>query len=436
LPKIYTVGGTRLDGEVRLSGSKNATLAVLAATLLPSKGTTILSNVPNISDVVTMLETLKHLGVKVEHIDNTVSIDATNLTSFTAPYELIKKMRASFSVLGPLLARFGQAQVALPGGCDIGARPVDYHIKGLERLGAEAVVEHGFVNAVAPNGLKAASIYLDFPSVGATTHLMTAAALADGITTISNAAEEPDVIATANIINRMGGKVRGAGTKEIIVEGVDELHGTEYTVDSDRIEAGTFAVAAVITHGDLFLRGAIEEHIQPVTQKLIEVGAEVRVHDDGVRVRMVPGQALRSVNVNASPHPGFPTDMQPPIAALLTLADGTSIVTEKVYERRFRYIDELVRMGANIKMETNSAVIVGVPRLTGAPVSGSDLRATAALILAGLTAEGETEVSGLIYLDRGYDKFVEKLSGVGANIRRVNAVDDECEPAKDAVPLN
>jgi len=437
LPKIYTVGGTRLDGEVRLSGSKNATLAVLAATLLPSKGQTILSNVPNISDVNTMLEMLKHLGVKVEHIDNTVSIDATNLTSYTAPYELIKKMRASFSVLGPLLARFGQAQVALPGGCDIGARPVDYHIKGLERLGAEAVVEHGFVNAVAPNGLKAASIYLDFPSVGATTHLMTAAALADGITTISNAAEEPDVIATANIINRMGGKVRGAGTKEIIVEGVEELHGTEYTVDSDRIEAGTFAVAAVITHGDLFLRGAIEEHIQPVTQKLIEVGAEVRFHDDGVRVRMSPGRALRSVNVNASPHPGFPTDMQPPIAALLTLADGTSIVTEKVYERRFRYIDELVRMGANIKMETNSAVIVGVPRLTGAPVSGSDLRATAALILAGLTAEGETEVSGLIYLDRGYDKFVEKLSGVGANIRRVDVADDvEMEPARDAVPLN
>ena len=388
-----------------------------------------------------MLEMLSHLGVKVERVDNTVTIDATNLTSYTAPYELIKKMRASFSVLGPLLARFGQAQVALPGGCDIGARPVDYHIKGLERLGAEAVVEHGFVNAVAPNGLRAASIYLDFPSVGATTHLMTAAALADGITTISNAAEEPDVVATANILNAMGGKVRGAGTKEIIVEGVKELYGTEYTVDSDRIEAGTFAVAAVITHGDLFLRGPVEEHIQPVTQKLIEVGAEVRFNDDGVRVRMAPGRGLHNVNVSASPHPGFPTDMQPPIAALLTLAEGTSIVTEKVYERRFRYIDELVRMGANIKMDTNSAVIVGVPRLTGAPVSGSDLRATAALILAGLAAEGETQVSGLHYLDRGYEKFVEKLSAVGADIRRVNSADDALTidgeaPKHDAIPLN
>jgi UDP-N-acetylglucosamine 1-carboxyvinyltransferase len=354
----------------------------------------------------------------VQHVDNTVVLDATNLTSCNAPYELIKKMRASFSVLGPLLARFGQAQVALPGGCDIGARPVDYHLKGLERLGAETTVEHGFVNAVAPNGLRAASIYLDFPSVGATTHLMTAAALADGITTISNAAEEPDVVATADIINKMGGKVRGAGTKEIIVEGVKELHGTEYTVDADRIEAGTYAVAAVITHGDLYLRGAIEEHLQPVTQKLVEIGAEVRFNDDGVRVRMPKGRSISCANVNASPHPGFPTDMQPPIAALLTLAEGTSIVTEKVYERRFRYIDELVRMGANIKMDTNSAIIVGVPRLTGAPVSGSDLRATAALVLAGLAAEGQTEVSGLIYLDRGYERFVEKLGAVGAEIWR------------------
>lgn len=430
MPKIYTVGGARLDGEVRLSGSKNATLAVLAATLLPAKGRTVLSNVPRISDVMTMLEMLRHLGVKTEHVDNTVIVDATSLTSFTAPYELIKKMRASFSVLGPLLARFGQAQVALPGGCDIGARPVDYHIKGLERLGAEAVVEHGFVNAVVPNGLRAASIYLDFPSVGATTHLMTAAALADGITTISNAAEEPDVVATAEIINRMGGKVRGAGTKEIFVEGVRELHGTEYTVDSDRIEAGTYAVAAAITRGDLFLRGAVEEHILPVTQKLTEIGAEIRFHDDGVRIKMAAGKPLRNVNVNASPHPGFPTDMQPPIAALLTLAEGTSVVTEKVYERRFRYIDELVRMGANIKMDTNSAIIVGVPRLTGAPVAGGDLRASAALILAGLAAEGRSEVSGLTYLDRGYEKFVEKLSAVGANIWRDDVAEDvETSPA-------
>lgn len=419
MPKIYTVGGRRLEGEVRLSGSKNATLAILAATLLPAEGQTILSNVPRISDVLTMIEMLQYLGVKADYVDtSTVLIDASDLKAYTAPYELIKKMRASFSVLGPLLARFGKAQVALPGGCDIGARPVDYHLKGLELLGANTTVEHGFVYADAPNGLRGTSVYLDFPSVGATTHLMTAAALANGITVISNAAEEPDVVATAEILNLMGGRIRGAGTKEIIIEGVKSLHGVEYTVDADRIEAGTFAVASVITGGDLYIRGSIEEHILPVTRKLVEAGAEVRYDDDGVRVKWNPGRVLKSINVNASPHPGFPTDLQPPIAALLTLADGTSVVTEGVYERRFKYIDELVRMGANIKTEANSAIIVGVPRLTGAPVSGSDLRATAALILAGLAAEGQTEISGIGYLDRGYENFVQKLTAVGANIRR------------------
>ncbi len=419
MQKIYTVGGPRLTGDVRLSGSKNATLAILAATLLPAQGQTVLSNVPRISDVLTMLEMLRHLGVQTEWPDaTTVTLDATHLHSHIAPYELIKKMRASFSVLGPLVARFGKASVALPGGCDIGARPVDYHIKGLERLGVHSVVEHGFVQADAPNGLRGASIYLDFPSVGATTHLMTAAALADGITTISNAAEEPDVVATANILNAMGGKVRGAGTKEILVEGVKSLHGAEFRIDGDRIEAGTFAIAAVMTGGDLYLRGAIEEQVQPVARKLVEVGADVRFDDDGLRVRLPKGRSLRATTVKASPHPGFPTDMQPPFAALLTLAAGTSIITETVYERRFKYIDELARMGADIKAEGSAAVIVGVPRLTGAPVAGSDLRATAALVLAGLAAEGQTEVSGVQYLDRGYEDFVGKLSSVGAHIHR------------------
>ncbi|MGO8670679.1 MAG: UDP-N-acetylglucosamine 1-carboxyvinyltransferase [Capsulimonadaceae bacterium] len=425
MSKIYTLGGHRLAGEVRLSGSKNATLAILAATLLPARGQSVLHNVPSISDVTTMLEMLRHLGVGIERAGSTVVVDATRLTSHIAPYELIQKMRASFSVLGPLLARCGEAQVALPGGCDIGARPVDYHLKGLERMGAVTRVEHGFVFATAPNGLRGAEIFLDFPSVGATTHLMAAAALADGYTTISNAAEEPDVVSTAAYINGMGGRVRGAGTKEIVIEGVSVMDGGEYVVESDRIEAGTFAVAACITAGDLFLRGAVEEHVHPVMRKLVETGAEVRFHDDGVRVTAAPGRPPRAVNVSASPHPGFPTDMQPPIAALLALADGTSIVTEKVYERRFRYIDELVRMGAHIKMDTNSAVIVGVPRLTGAPVAGSDLRATAALVLAGLTAEGESEIGGVAYLDRGYERFVDKLRGVGADVRRA----DEASPA-------
>lgn len=426
LQKIYTVGGQRLEGEVRLSGSKNATLAILAATLLPQQGQTVLSNVPRISDVLNMLEMLRHLGVKATWSGpSTVVIDATALTSFEAPYELITKMRASFSVLGPILARFGQARVALPGGCDIGARPVDYHLKGLERLGARTTVEYGFVHAVAPNGLRGTNVYLDFPSVGATTHLITAAALADGITTISNAAEEPDVVATANLINQMGGKVRGAGTKEIIVEGVETLRGAEFRIDPDRIEAGTFAVAAAITGGDLYLRDAIKEHVQPVTRKLVEVGAEVRFDDDGVRVRMPRGRSLTATKINASPHPGFPTDMQPPFAALLSLAAGTSVITETVYERRFKYIDELARMGADIKTEANAAIIVGVSRLTGAPVAGSDLRATAALVLAGLAAEGQSEISGTIYLDRGYESFEDKLSAVGANIRRVDCADEK-----------
>lgn len=419
MQKIYTVGGHRLQGDVRLSGSKNATLAILAATLLANTGQTVLSNVPRISDVFNMLELLTLLGVRAEFVEaHTVLIDSTTISAIEAPYEIIKKMRAGFSVLGPILARYGKAHVALPGGCDIGARPVDYHVKGLERLGASITLEHGFVNAHASGGLHGTDIYLDFPSVGATTHLMTAAVLARGITTLSNAAEEPDVVSTAAILNAMGAKVRGAGTKEILIDGVDSLHGCEFSIDADRIEAGTFAVAAAITGGDLYIRGAIEDHVHPVTRKLIDVGLEVRFDDDGVRVHLPRGRSFAATTVKASPHPGFPTDMQPMFAALLTLAGGASVITETVYERRFKYIDELVRMGADIKTEANAAIIVGVDRLTAAPVSGSDLRATAALVLAGLAAEGETEVSGLEYLDRGYEDFVGKLRGVGAQIRR------------------
>ena len=425
MQKIHTLGGNRLEGEVRLSGSKNATLAILAATLLPDHGQTVLTNVPRISDVLTMLEMLRHLGIQAKFSDGTVVIDATSLTSHEAPYELIKQMRASFSVLGPLLARFGEARVALPGGCDIGARPVDYHLKGLEKLGARTTVEHGFVHAIAPNGLRGASIYLDFPSVGATTHLMTAAVMADGITTISNAAEEPDVIATAAILNRMGAKVRGAGTKEILIEGVKSLHGVDYRVDADRIEAGTFAVAALITGGDLYIRDIAREHVQPVTRKLADAGAEILFDDDGVRVRLPQGRSLQATMISASPHPGFPTDMQPPFAALMTLAQGTSVITETVYERRFRYIDELARMGADIKAEGNAAIVKGVPRLTGAPVAGSDLRATAALVLAGLAAVGTTEISGIQYLDRGYEQFESKLRAVGATISRVDCKEEK-----------
>ena len=423
LQKIQTVGGRSLEGDVRLSGSKNATVAVLAAALLPATGQTVLKNVPRISDVLTLLDILKYLGVNVDFTGNVVTLDSTSLATSEAPYELIRKMRASFLVLGPLLARFGKARVALPGGCDIGARPVDYHIKGLERLGARTTVEHGNVEATIPHGLRGAAIYLDRSSVGATTHLMTAAALAEGITTISNAAQEPDVVAAAEIINLMGGQVRGAGTKEITIEGVKALHGAEYTMHTDRIEAGTFAVAAAITRGDLFIRGAVEEHVQPIMRKLTEAGATISFNDDGVRVRAAKGKTLTAINITSSPYPGFPTDMQPQLAAMLTTAKGTSIITETLFERRFKYIDELARMGANIKTESNAAIIEGVARLTSAPVAGSDLRATAALVLAGLATEGRTEITGIEYLDRGYEGFEAKLRAVGAQIERVGGGD-------------
>ena len=427
MQKIRTVGGRRLEGEVRLSGSKNATVAVLAAAILPASGQTILTNVPRISDVLTLLDILRYVGVKVSFTGNVVTLDSTSLITSEAPYELVRKMRASFQVLGPLLARFGKARVALPGGCDIGARPVDYHLKGLERLGAQTIVEHGFVQASIPDGLQGGDIYLDRSSVGATTHLMTAAALGSGITTISNAAQEPDVVALANVINLMGGKVRGAGTKDVVIEGVKALHGAEYCMDTDRIEAGTFAVAAAITSGDLFIQGAVESHVQPITSKLKEAGAQVNFSDDGVRVRVAKNKALTAINITSSPYPGFPTDVQPQFAAMLTLAQGTSIITETMFERRFKYIDELARMGAHIKTESNAAIVDGVPRLTGAPVAGSDLRATAALVLAGLAAEGITEVSGVSFLDRGYEGFESKLRGVGAEISRVTVAGDDNE---------
>ena len=433
--KISTQGGRRLEGEVCLSGSKNATVAILAGTLLPTTGKTILKNVPRISDVLTLLDILKYLGVAVDFTDNVVTLDATSLNTSEAPYELIRKMRASFGVLGPLLARFGHARVALPGGCDIGARPVDYHINGLQRLGARTTVEHGFVEATIPDGFNGANIHLDRSSVGATTHLMTAAALANGTTTISNAAQEPDVVALAEFINAMGGKVRGAGTSVVTIEGVQALHGAEYEVHTDRIEAGTFAVAAVITHGDLFIRGAVDAHVRPIMRKLVDIGATVHYNDDGVRVRMAEGQAFQAIKVTSSPYPGFPTDVQPQFAALLTLAQGTSMITETLFERRFKYIDELARMGARIKTESNAAIIDGVPRLTGAPVAGTDLRATAALVLAGLAAEGRTEISGVEYLDRGYEGFEAKLNAVGADVLRVETGSSSLTETLSPLPM-
>lgn len=421
MEKIYTVGGRRLQGEVALSGSKNATLAILAAALIAEEGQTLLTNVPRISDVRIMSEMLEQLGVPTRFDRNSLMVDATNLQNHEAPYELIRQMRASFNVLGPILARFGHARVALPGGCDIGARPVDFHLKGFEAMGATITVEHGFVEASAPNGLQGAEIFLEFPSVGATTHIISAAALANGVTKIVNAAAEPDVVSCANFINALGGKVHGAGTKTIIVEGVKSLRGAKFAVDCDRIEAGTFGVAAAITSGDIYIRGAIETHLEPVTAKLQEAGAEVVFDAEGMRV--TANHRMKAVNIRAIPHPGFPTDLQPVFAAMLSLAEGTAVITETVYERRFKYVNELARMGADCKIETNAAIINGVERLTGAPVAGSDLRATAALVLAGLAAVGQSEISGLQYLDRGYEGFVDKLTGLGAELWRADVAD-------------
>ena len=433
MQKIQTVGGRSLEGEVRLSGSKNATVAVLAAALLPATGQTVLKNVPRISDVLTLLDILKYLGVGVDFTGNVVTLDSTSLATSEAPYELIRKMRASFLVLGPLLARFGKARVALPGGCDIGARPVDYHIKGLERLGARTTVEHGNVEAIIPQGLRGADIYLDRSSVGATTHLMTAAALRGGRD--DHLQRRPG--AGRSWRRRRSSTSWAAGCAGRAPRRSPSRASRRCTGPSTRCtptgsRLGTFAVAAAITRGDLFIRGAVEEHVQPIMRKLTQAGASVSFNDDGVRVRAAKGTTLTAINITSSPYPGFPTDMQPQFAAMLTTAKGTSVITETLFERRFKYIDELARMGANIKTESNAAIIEGVARLTSAPVAGSDLRATAALVLAGLATEGRTEITGIEYLDRGYEGFEAKLRAVGAQIERVGG-GDQNGTGKDGV---
>ena len=415
MEKIYVVGGNRLEGEVKISGSKNGTLGIMAGTLL-AKGTTILENVPDIGDINTMVEMLRQLGVQTRVSGaGRVEIDATEIKSNEAPYDLVKKMRASFSVAGPLLARFGYVKVPMPGGCDIGARPVDFHVKGLQALGAKVSIEHGYVEAEAER-LKGAKIYLDLPSTGATQHIMTSACLAEGTTCIENAALEPEVVELANFLTAMGAKISGAGTSTIQVEGVDELHGIRYRVLPDRMEAGTFAIAAGVTGGDVTLVNAIPGHCSAVFQKLREAG--IRVTSGPESVRVTSGRRPVAIDIKTMPHPGFPTDMQQPFVAMLTVADGTSVVTENMYERRFKYVAELQRMGADIVHEGRTAIVKGVPKLTGAEVTATDLRAGAAMIVAGLAAEGRTEISGVAHIDRGYEDIVGKLASLGASIIR------------------
>jgi UDP-N-acetylglucosamine 1-carboxyvinyltransferase len=414
MDRIVIEGGARLEGEVRISGAKNAALPMMAATLL-APGVFKLRNVPSLVDVRTMGHVLRVLGAQVDHHDHSITVDTTNCNYHEAPYELVKTMRASICVLGPLLARHGRARVSLPGGCAWGPRPVDFHIRAMKELGAEVELEHGYIVAEAAR-LRGAHIHFETSSVGATENAMMAAVVADGTTVIENAAREPEIGALADMLRAMGGKVEGDGTGTIAIDGVDALHPADIEIVPDRIEAGTFMVAAAITGGDVLLTGARAEHCSAVVRKLSEAGAEVVEQAAGVRVR---GPACpTSVNVTTAPYPGFPTDMQAQFMALMTVADGSSVITETIYVDRFSHVPELRRLGADIILDRNVAVINGVKKLSGAKVMATDLRASAALILAGLVAEGETDVSRVYHIDRGYEAIEKKLSRIGANIRR------------------
>ncbi|MFJ7734205.1 UDP-N-acetylglucosamine 1-carboxyvinyltransferase [Lysinibacillus sp. NPDC097231] len=419
MEKIIVTGGQKLQGKVRVEGAKNAVLPILAAALLASKGENVIKEVPNLADVYTINEVLKSLNAAVTYIpeDNIVYIDTTKELSSEAQFEFVSKMRASILVMGSLLARNGYARVALPGGCAIGSRPIELHLKGFEAMGAKISFGHGYVEAKVEGRLKGANVYLDFPSVGATENIMTAAALAQGTTVIENAAKEPEIVDLANFINSMGGRIIGAGTNTIRIEGVDTLYGTEHHIIPDRIEAGTFMVAAAITRGDVTIENAVPEHMTALIAKMREMGVEITELDEGIRVR-IPN-TLKAVDIKTMPHPGFPTDMQSQMMALMLTAEGTSIITETVFENRFMHVEEFRRMNAGAKIEGRSVFIEGPVNLQGAEVMATDLRAAAALILAGLVSEGVTRVTKLHHLDRGYVDFHGKLAALGANIERV-----------------
>lgn len=423
MEKLVIHGGKPLEGTVRVSGAKNAVLPIIVASMLGTTQST-LTEIPKLADVHTVCDVIASLGVHIEHPErDTLVIDAHELTSTTAPYDLVRRMRASFLVMGPLLARKGRAQISLPGGCSIGARPIDLHLKAFEAMGAVINLENGDIEATAPNGLKGAQIYLDFPSVGATENILMAASMAEGKTVLENAAEEPEIVDLATYLNSMGANIRGAGTNVIRIEGVKELHGANHAVIPDRIEAGTFMVGAAMTQGNVFVENAISEHLKPLISKLKEVGAEVQEEIDGIRV--IGHAPLRPADIKTLPYPGFPTDMQAQFMALTTICQGTSVVTETVFENRFMHVDEFKRMGAKIRIEGRSAIVEGVPRLKGASVNATDLRAGAALVLAGLVADGETKVGYLYHIDRGYDNLVLKLQRLGADIVRVNIEEEE-----------
>lgn len=411
-------GGNPLVGEVNISGAKNAALGILAASVMTDE-TVIIENLPDVRDINVMLEAIQEIGARVERPDrHTVRINASGIGEVSVDDEYIRRIRASYYFIGALLGKYKSAQVPLPGGCNIGSRPIDLHLKGFRALGAEITVERGAVIANALK-LKGAHIYLDKVSVGATINVMMAATLAEGLTIIENSAKEPHVVDVANFLNSMGANIKGAGTDIIRIRGVEKLHGTEYSIIPDQIEAGTFMCAAAITRGDVMVKNVIPKHLEAISAKLIEIGCEVIEFDDAVRVVGKPVQ--HHTNINTLPYPGFPTDMQPQITVTLALAKGTSIVTESIFENRFKYVDELARMGGNIKVEGNVAVIDGVKSFSGAAVNAPDLRAGAALVIAGLAAEGYTVVDEIGYIQRGYECFEEKLRGLGAMIEKVDS---------------
>ena len=426
MEKIIIQGGdNRLVGKVKIEGAKNAVLPLLAATVLASEGQSVLKNVPVLSDVFTMNNVVRGLNTQVDfnQEENTVVVDATKPLSEEAPYKYVSKMRASIVVLGPVLARNGHAKVSMPGGCTIGSRPIDLHLKGLEAMGAQITQTAGYIEAKAER-LKGAHIYMDFPSVGATQNIMMAATLAQGTTVIENAAREPEIVDLALFLNEMGAKVRGAGTETLTIVGVDQLRGAKHNVVQDRIEAGTFMVAAAMTSGDLLIEDAIWEHNRPLLSKMQEMGVEVTEEDEGIRIRSDISK-LRPVSVKTLPYPGFPTDMQAQFTALMAMAKGESTMIETVFENRFQHLEEMRRMGLHSDIMRDTARIWGGGSLQGAEVMSTDLRASATLILMGLIAEGETKVSKLVHLDRGYYKFHEKLAALGAKVKRVKEEDDE-----------
>lgn len=427
MEKIIVRGGKRLSGEIRVSGAKNAVLPIIAASILGEKGKSVIDEVSALDDVFTISEVLQHLNIDVTWKKGTLIVDATKELVAEAPYEFVRKMRASVLVMGPLLARKGKATVAIPGGCAIGSRPIDQHLKGFEALGAQIKLGNGYVEAQVEGRLQGAKIYLDFPSVGATENIMMAATLAEGTSTIENAAQEPEIVDLANYLNAMGAKIKGAGTDTIRIVGVNSLSGAQHSVIPDRIEAGTYMIAAAMTKSNLVIEGAISEHLYPLISKLREMGVEVIQHEESIQIN-AENATLKAVDIKTLPHPGFPTDLQPQMMALLSIATGSSIIRETVFENRYMHVEEFKRMNANIKVEgTSNAILQGATTFKGAKVTATDLRAGAALILAGLVAEGPTEIGGLHHIDRGYEDIVGKLRACGADIERIGKQGEEVE---------